>query len=64
MTCPDDQWEPDDEWSDALFTDDAEYDLDHGPVYPPWWRRPWPVWRENTSTLPALPDITEYEGVA
>lgn len=59
MTCPDDEW---DGWEDepCLFDDsDGEYDLT--PVYPPWWRRPWPIYRETSRALPALPDIATYQ---
>ncbi|GAA2838374.1 hypothetical protein RMN57_13100 [Kitasatospora sp. CM 4170] len=40
---------------------DGCLDLDDVPAYPPWWRRPWPVWRETAGTASPFPDIATYQ---
>ncbi|MCG6493412.1 hypothetical protein [Kitasatospora sp. A2-31] len=52
-------------WDGAADEERQEFldgclDLDDTPTYPPWWRRPWPVWRETAAAEP-LPDLATYQ---
>ncbi|MFI9331953.1 hypothetical protein ACIGZJ_30980 [Kitasatospora sp. NPDC052868] len=61
MSCDFDTW-----WDGATpeeradLLDDSVDLPDADPAYPPWWRKPWPVWLETDDLIPTTPDLDNY----